>query len=296
MWKMYKFGLDSVFMDPEPGAGGGGADAAAAAAAKAEADAAAAKAASDAAAKAAADKAAADAAAVAAGGKKPTDEEARLLKEVMDKKAKLKEAEAAAQAANEKLKQFEGLNVDEIKAMVAAKKEAETKAMEQKGEWERLKQRMADEHKAALEATKTDADRIRAENARLASVVDKLSIGAAFDQSQFIKGELTLTPTKTRALYGDYFDVVDGNVVPFDKPRGAAGRTQLVDQYGTSLAFDAAIAKIVDTDPEKETVLKSKTKPGAGSGGAPGSRAPVVQQPGGKSSHDKIKGGLSALK
>jgi len=293
MWKMYKFGLDSVYMDPEPGAGGGSggddAAAAAAAAAKAEAD----KAAAD---KAAADKAAADAAAAAAGGKKPTDEEARLLKEVMDKKAKLKAAEEAANAANEKLKQFEGLNVDEIKAMVAAKKEAETKALEQKGEWERLKQRMADEHKAALEATKTDAERIRAENARLASVVDKLSIGAAFDQSTFIKGELTLTPTKTRALYGDYFDVVDGNVVPFDKPRGAPGRTQLVDQYGSSLAFDAAIAKIVDGDPEKETVLKSKTKPGAGSGGAPGARAPITQQLGGKSSHDKIKGGLSALK
>jgi hypothetical protein len=39
----------------------------------------------------------------------------------------------------------------------------------------------------------------------------------------------------------------------------------LVDQYGNSVGFDDAMRKIIDADPEKDDLLKSKAKPGASS-------------------------------
>ncbi len=54
-------------------------------------------------------------------------------------------------------------------------------------------------------------------------------------------------------------------MVGYDKPRGAQNRTALVDQYGNAIAFDHAMRKIVEADPEKDHLLRSKVKPGAGS-------------------------------
>ena len=47
--------------------------------------------------------------------------------------------------------------------------------------------------------------------------------------------------------------------------RVAAGRTALVDGSGTAVAFDVALRKIIEADPEKDHLLKSKVKAGAGS-------------------------------
>src|SRR5687768_14242554 len=72
--------------------------------------------------------------------KKPTDEEAKLLKEVMKQKAvlaKLKADLAEKEGYVKELSELGGL--DAIKSLVAQKKEAEVKKLEEKGEWDRLK-------------------------------------------------------------------------------------------------------------------------------------------------------------
>jgi len=248
------------------GAGGGGsaggddAAAAAAAAAKAAADAEAAKAAAD---KAAADKAAADEA--AKGGKKPSDEEARLLKENMKKKEALDKANAELSKAQELLKAFDGVNADEVRKLLSEKKTAEEKALAAAGDWDRLKTRMAEEHGKEVKTLQEQLDALKSELNQKTSAMNDLSIGSQFSQSTFIADELTLTPAKARVIYGDHFDLVDGKVVGFDKPRGAANRTAMVDQYGSPVGFEDALKKIVEADPEKDHLLKSKMKQGAAS-------------------------------
>jgi hypothetical protein len=208
---------------------------------------------------------AAAAAAAAAGGKKPSDEEAKLLKEVMQKKEALKATEATLAAAQSRLAEFDGVDPAAIRKLLKDQKDAEEAQLAAKGEFDTLKARMAEEH---TRVTASLQDQIAALTAQLASkdkVVDELSIGTQFSQSKFITEESTMAPAKARKLFGDHFDVVEGKVVAFDKPRGEANRAQLVDQLGNSVAFEDAMRKIVEADPDKDSLLRSKVKSGAGS-------------------------------
>lgn len=241
--------------------------------------------------KTAAEKAEADR--LAAAGR-PTDAEAKLLKEVMDKKAKLEKAAAELDRLGTQLKQFEGIDPEAIRKMLADQKANEDKQLEAKGDYDRLKQRMADEHGKEVKTLKEQIETLTAQISKSANQINELSIGTQFGQSKFISEELTLTPTKARVIYADHFDLVDGDIVGYDKPRGVANRTPLVDQYGSPVGFDQALQKIVEADPDKDHLLRSKVKPGAGSdtrraGGAPAPKTAGID------GLSKIGAGLAAL-
>lgn len=254
---------------PEGGTGAGAdgsvADAAAAAAAALAAaategkpdDAAEAAKAADAAAKATDD--AAKAAAAASKDDTKTDaEKAALVREVMERKAKQREAE-------DKLKQFEGVDVARYRELIAKETQAEQAAAEAKGDFDRVKQMMAEAHKTELNAVKEELEALRATVSGKDKVIDELSIGNAFGTSTYIADALILSPTKTRTLYGTHFEVEDGRVVAYDKPRGSADRTMMVDASGSPLSFNDALVKIIEADPDKNSVLRSKARSGAGS-------------------------------
>jgi hypothetical protein len=246
------------------------------------------------AAKIAADAAAAEAAAKAASDpKKPSDEEARLLKEVMQKKEALKKTESDLSAAKELLKQFDGIDAEAVRKMLADQKSAEEKQLEAKGEWDRLKVRMAEEHSTSTKALTDQIANLQSQLGQSQGAINELSIGTLFGQSEFINSELTLTQSKARVIYGDHFDLIDGKVVAHDKPRGAANRTAIIDQYGNPIGFDDALRKIVEADPEKDHLLKSKIKQGASSTTKPAGK--VASQPADADALTKIGAGLKGL-
>lgn len=201
------------------------------------------------------------------GKQKPTDAEAKLLKEVMDKKTALRKTQTELDEVKAQLKNFEGLDAAEIRALVEERKALETRKLEEKGEWDRLKAQMADENKKVVDGVNVllAAEKSRADG--LAKQVAELTVGGAFNTSGFIKDELTLPASKARALYGSHFefDAEKGTVVAFDKVAGAAERTILVDAQGEPLTFEAALKKLVDADPDRDQITKSKAKAGAGS-------------------------------
>lgn len=231
------------------------AQAAAEAAAKAAADAAA-KTASDAAKKIADDEAAAKAA--AAGKTTVDDDTAKLLKELMAYKQRAKDAE-------DKAKIYEGIDPEAARKALAAQVEAERKSLEDKGEYKRILEQVNE----ANGKTVADKDKaIAAKDAEvetLKSQINRLSIGNSFGASTFIAEELVLTSTKAEVLYGNHFEVEDGKVIAYDKPRGQADRTPLVNGKGESLGFEDAIKKIVQADPDFERMKRSAMKKGAGS-------------------------------
>lgn len=215
---------------------------------------------------------------------KPTDAEARLLREVMEKKGKIAELETALNDANARLKAFDGIDPEQIKTLLKEKADADKTEAEKRGEFDRVKEMMAAEHANEVETFKTQIDslktdyegRIQALEAKLSqaeTVINDLTIGSAFDNSSFIAEELVLTPSKARVIYGAHYDVVDGKVVPFDKPRGAEGRTQMVDASGNPLGFEEALKRLVGADPEREKLVKSTMKNGAGSSTDPNAKA-----------------------
>jgi hypothetical protein len=196
---------------------------------------------------------------------KPSDEAAKLLKEVM----KLKEKAKAEEEARKKIEeQFAGIDLEAAKAALKAAEEAENKELEKKGEYERLLAKQKEKADALIEAERTRVAEMEKKLNDAMKAVDELSLGNAFANSKFIQEKLALTPNKTRALYASHFEVEEGKLVAYDKPRGATERTKLINATGEGLPFDEAIAEIINNDPDKEYLLKVDMKTGAGSRGS----------------------------
>ena len=196
---------------------------------------------------------------------KPSDAEAKLMKDLMKQKEKAKKAEADAAAAVERLKAFDGIDPDQVRALLAEKVEAEKKSLEAKGDFDRLKAMMAEEHTKALQAAQAEAEAHKTSLSQAQATIEKLTIGQSFSNSSFVNEDLILTPAKAQALYGAHFDFEDGKVVGYDKPRGASERTMLVDAAGDPLPFDASLKKLIDGDPDRDRLIKSKMKTGSDS-------------------------------
>lgn len=196
---------------------------------------------------------------------KKSKEDESLLKEVMKKKQALKDEKAKTADLEKKLKQFDGIDLDEVKQMLADKKAAADKKLEDKGDYEALKTQIVEAHEKELTAKDESIAELEASKKSLEGKIEELTIGHAFDSSNAIQEELVLTANKARIIYGDHFEYEDGAVVVYDKPRGAEGRTQFVDAKGEPVKFDEGLMKLVNGDPDKDALLKSKMKSGAGS-------------------------------
>jgi hypothetical protein len=216
--------------------------------------------------KAAAEKAEADKVS-ADKAKTISDAEAKLLKEVMDKKNALKKTSEELAQLRETMKDLEELGgVEALKTLAKQKKELEAKELEEKGEWARLKQQMNDEHGKAISEKLALLEEANSEKRKLLDQISNLTVGAAFSASEFIRDGLIIPLKKVRALYGSHFEFKDGVVVAYDKPAGESERTMIIDAKGDPMNFEDAMKKIIDADPDRDSLLKSKSKSGAGSG------------------------------
>jgi hypothetical protein len=268
----------------EGGTGGGGGGEGGSAAGEEEAAAAAAKVLAD------------EAAALAAAGEKtgkPSDAEALLLKDLMKQKAA---AKAAAAALSELQKKYEGIDPDKARTSLAQSEEDERKKAEDRGEYTRLVKQMGDRHAADLTAAQEGSKSAQAMNITLAQQIADLTVGSSFSGSKFVADDLTLTASKARVIYGSHFEFKDGAMVGYDLPAGASERTPLVDAAGRPLSFDLALSAIVEADPDRDRLIRSKSKPGAGSGtqtgakkGVPSGNAPQL------TGASRIAAGLAAL-
>jgi hypothetical protein len=199
------------------------------------------------------------------GKTKVTDETAKLLKEVM----KLKEKAKAEEDARKKLEEtYKGIDLEAAKAALKQAEEAEEKDLERKGEYERLLAKQKEKAEAIIEVERTRAKEMEDKLTAAMKAVDELSLGNAFANSKFIQEKLALTPNKTRALYAGHFEIEEGKLIAYDKPRGTPDRTKLISATGDALPFEEAIADIINSDPDKEYLIKAETKSGAGSKGS----------------------------
>ena len=205
---------------------------------------------------------------------KVSDREAELLKEVMKRKGHEQTLKGEVGKLQEQLKRFEGIDPEQVRSLLNEKVEHERAELEKRGEFDRVKQQIVDQHKGELDTVRstydTQVNELSQKLQGAESLITDLTIGRSFGDSPFVRETLTLTPSKARVVYGQHFEVQDGNVVAYDKPAGAADRTMLVNGEGNPLPFDKAIAKIVQADPDYEHLTRSKVKSGAGSKSEPG--------------------------
>jgi hypothetical protein len=198
-----------------------------------------------------------------------TDKERELLRESMSRKEKIKELESKLTEYSTQLKNWEGLNPEDVRKLVQEKRDAELKQMEKKGEWDKIRQQMLDAHTAEKQTLAQKIEELNQKLGAYAGQIDQLTVGQAFSSSKFIADELVLTPSKARTVYGSHFERdAEGRVIAYDKPSGSEGRAPLVDGQGNPLSFDAALKKLVEVDPDRDALLKAKIKQGADSGTA----------------------------
>lgn len=240
--------------------------------------------------------AAAAAAAAEATKSKVSDAEAKLIKDAMKHKTRASELEAQLAQATEKLKAVEGIDLDKARTVLAEQEEKERKRLEAQGDYERLTKQMGERHTAEKTTLQAQIEENSRTNNTLKQQIAELTVGNAFSQSKFVLEDLTLTPTKARVIYGSHFEFKDGKVVGYDKPTGASDRTVLVSSTGEPLAFEDAMQKIIEADPDRDQLIRSKMRSGAGSSTSTKSaKAAQTNQSASLTSVDKISAGLRAL-
>jgi hypothetical protein len=194
-----------------------------------------------------------------------SDSEAKLLKDVMAKKKALNEANDRLKISDDKLKAFDGIDPAKVRELMKAQQEAEDAKLVAQGNWDALKAQMATAHASEMTGVNARVAELQALLDTKDGVISELTIGTSFTSSEFIREELLLTPSKTRAAYGAHFGFEDGAIVGYDKPVGKEGRVVLVDASGEPLSFEDALRKLVDLDSDRDQILKSKVKQGSNS-------------------------------
>lgn len=231
------------------------------------------------------DKAAADALAAGKtddnnGNNKPSDAEAKLLKEVMALKGK-------AQAAADELKAFKDAAGDakpeDLKTLLEAKKEADRLALEKRGEYDRILEQVKTEHTTVVGGLEAKILELQTALEAKDSTLLDLTVGRAFTESPFIRDKSLVPASLARKEFGGHVDIVDGVAVVYDKPRGAAERTPLVDGNGKPKSFEEGIQALYTTHPDSAALIRAQGKPGAGSstvdtgGKKPDDQSKVIQ-------------------
>lgn len=229
--------------------------------------------------------------------KKLDPEVAKLIKDVMKWKDKARSTESEKSELSQQLSQFktvlgEDVSLDDVKELIQGKKDSERKELEAKGEYERILEQMKDENKKVVEGLKTAHQETVDENKSLKAQIEELTVGRSFSDSEFIRKSSVLPPPIARKEFADHFDVVEGELVGYDKPRGAADRTPLVDANGDKKGFEQAIESLYAKHPNSKDITRSARKPGAGSKSQPDAKKAT---PPAKTSADKIAAGLEKL-
>ena len=190
------------------------------------------------------------------------DEAAKLLRDVMKQKER-------AKAAEEQLTALKGvlgdLKPEEVAALVTQKKEQERLDLEKRGEYDRILEQVRSEN---AKEKGTLAEQIAALQSQLSekdNTIQEMTVGRSFSESSFIREQSKIPASIARKEFGSHVELVDGQVVVYDKPKGAADRTPFVDADGKYKSFEDGIASLYTKHPEAASLIKVKGKPGSGS-------------------------------
>lgn len=193
---------------------------------------------------------------------KLTDTEAAALKDLMKWKDKARELESTVKEFQTK---YADVDVEAARAALKAKEEAENKDLERKGEYDRLLAKQKEAAEAKINSIVTEKSELEKRIEEMANQVNMLTLGNAFANSRYIAENLALTPNKTQALYSSHFEIEDGQLVAYDAPKGSPNRTKIIDARGEPVSFEQAIETIINSDPDKDYLIKATLKSGAGS-------------------------------
>lgn len=166
------------------------------------------------------------------------------------------------EAAEAKLKAFEGLDAVAARDAIAKVANIDAKKLIDAGEVDKVK----------AEISKAFEEKLTAAEQRAATIERELyeeRIGGSFARSEFVKDKLAIPADFVQARFGQNFKLEEGKVVAYD-PSG--NKIYSRARPGEVADFDEALAFLVDAYPQKDHILKGVNQNGGG--GKPPSGTP----------------------
>lgn len=191
-----------------------------------------------------------------------SDEAAKLLRDVMKHKDRAKQYEDELKVLKSALGD---LKPEDVTTLVQQQKEQERLQLEKRGEYDRILEQVRQEQTREKTSLSEQINALREQLNERDAKIEEMTIGRSFSESAFIREKSRIPASIARKEFGTHVDLLDGQIVVFDKPRGAAERTPIVDANGGYKSFEEAIAHLYTSHPDSKDLIKAQGKPGSGS-------------------------------
>lgn len=176
-----------------------------------------------------------------------------------------------AEAAENKLKTFEGIDPVKAKEALEIADKIDKKTLLDAGEVDRVKKQIEDGFTEKL--TTTEQRALAAEGR-----IRDLTLSQAFTTSQFVKDKIAIPVDMLQSTFGGRFKVnpEDGKIEVYE----ADGKTRLLSKskQGEYADFEEGISLVVGGYSQKDAIMKGGNQSGGGNNGGGGNGKPGVQR------------------
>jgi hypothetical protein len=180
--------------------------------------------------------------------------------------AEAKSHREAKEAAEAKLKAFEGIdNAEEARKAMDVVRNLEQGQLVTAGKVQEIKDAAAKASKDQVEASsKALRDRIQELESKYAEAVSTLyneKVGTAFNRSKFIADKVAVPIDMVQAMFGQRFKVEEGKIVGHDP---AGNKIYSRAKPGELAEFDEALEAMIDSYGHRDSILKGTGHAGTG--------------------------------
>lgn len=175
---------------------------------------------------------------------------AGMAKAIADRNAEAKGHREAKEAAEARLKAFEGIDPDKARDALSKLSSIDAKKLVDAGEIDKVRSEIA-----------KSFEPIKQEYAALKSQYNGLLLDNAFKGSSFVKDKLAIPADFARAYFEKHFEVADGKISPKD---ANGNLIYSPSNPGVPAGFDEALQIMVSSHPSRDSILKAPPASGSG--------------------------------
>jgi len=178
------------------------------------------------------------------------------------KNAEAKQHRERAEAAEAKLKNFDGLDPELARKAIDTVGKIDAKTLIDAGKVDEVKKQITDQFTAQL----TERDKLLA--LRDSEIVD-MKISGIFKDSDFLRDGIAVPRDFVESAYRSNFKIENGKVVAYDK---AGNQIMSKERLGELATPDEALRLLVESRADKDLIMKADVGNGSGNGGGAGVR------------------------
>jgi hypothetical protein len=193
-------------------------------------------------------------------GKEAPFDAAQTLENIKALRGEAKAHREAKEAAEAKLKVFDGLDAGEARKALDVASKIDAKKLIDAGQVDTVRAEVNKAWEQKFGALEKERDGLRNE------LYDE-KVGGAFARSKFIAEKTVLPPDLAQSAFGKHFKAEGGKV----KAYHADGQPVFSKKApGSEADFEEAIEILIEAYPHKDTILKADNKGGSGAPNNPG--------------------------